>query len=322
MTVEGTGMTTLKDHLVQILESKQFEVEERDGYLYGQREDVSVVIMAASDLIADDIDDFIRNVKGFSGRKVVASLSRMDDLIQTRLQDRGIHYWGREEMEHEIGSLHLLSASAEDGNSLLDEVISDEMPQVPTEPSEQAVPVIIESTEARSEQIVKPTISLEDVKFIARHEVQGYRFDLELIPHYLFHYVLNIDEKQQRAGIVAVNAMTEHVETWRWGFELVDTIDAPSSKREPTIEEDRALEMAREVVSKEYRSYVETVRDYGHSEVIERTRSRDDAIVIEQKGLVYLPVWCVEGKGGALLINSSSGKIMSEHLHGPESRRG
>lgn len=315
-------MTTLKDHLIEILESKEFEVEEKDGYLYGRREDVSVVIMAASDLIGDDIDDFIRNVKGFSGRKVVASLSKMDDRIQSHLQERGVHYWGREEMEHEIGTLHLRSASDTEGESLLDDVISDETPQVPAEPSDQSVPIIVESTEERSEQIVKPTISLEDVKYIARHEVQGYRFDLELVPHYLFHYVLNMDGGHQRAGIVAVNALTEHVETWRWGFELVDSIDAPTSKREPAIEEDKALEMAREVVTREYRSYVETVHDYGHSEVIERSRPRDDAIVMEPKGLVYLPVWCVEGKRGALLINSASGKIISEHMHGPESMRG
>lgn len=315
-------MTTLKDHLLQILESKQFEVEERDGYLYGQREDVSVVVMAASDMIGDDIDDFIRNVRGFSGRKVVASLSKIDDRIQKHLQERGIHYWGREEMEHEIGTLHLRSVSDMAGDSLLDDVISDETPQALAEPPDQAVPIIVESVEERGEQIVKPTISLEDVKYIARHEVQGYRFDLELIPHFLFHYVLNIDEERQRAGIVAVNAMTEHVETWRWGFELVDSIDAPTSKREPAIEEEKALDMARETVSREYRSYVETVRDYGHAEVIERTGPRDDAIVIESKGLVYLPVWCVEGKGGAILINSASGKIISEHLHGPESMRG
>ncbi|UCE44948.1 MAG: hypothetical protein JSU93_06035 [Methanobacteriota archaeon] len=315
-------MTTLKDHLIQILQSRQFDVEERDGYLYGQRDDVSVVVLAASDLISDDIEDFIRNVKDFSGRKVVASLSRVDDRIHRHLQELGIHYWGREEMEHEIGTLHLSSVSDTVSDSLLDDVISDEAPQAPVEPTDQSIPIIVESTEERAEQIVKPTISLEDVKYIARHEVQGYRFDLELIPHFLFHYVLNIDEKQQRAGIVAINAMTEHVETWRWGFELVDSIDAPTSKREPAIEEEKALEMARDVISKEYRSYVETVRDYGHAEVIERGKPRDDAIIIESKGLVYLPVWCVEGKGGALLINSASGKIMSEHLHGPESMRG
>ena len=313
-------MPTLKDHLMQLLESKAFEVEERDGYLYGARADVSIVIMAASDLIRDDVDDFVRNVRDFPGRKIVASLAKVDDAVQKLLQDRGIHYWGREEIEHEIGSLHLKTVS--DEGSLLDEVISDEVPQIPSEPPEQAVPVIVESTEEKAEQIVKPTITLEDVKYLARHEVQGYKYDLELIPHYLFHYVLNIDDMRQRAGIVAVNAMTEHIETWRWGFELVDSIDTPSSKREPKMEQDRALEMARDVVAREYKSYVETVTDFGHSEIIERSRPRQDAMIVEPKGLVYLPVWFVEGKRGAMLVNSSSGKIISEHLHGPESRRG
>ncbi len=315
-------MVSLKDHLVQILEFGKFEVEERDGYLYGQRPDVSIVVMAASELIRDDVDDFIRNVSDFSGRKVVASLAKVDDQVQKHLQDRGIHYWGREEIEHEIGSLHLKTLSKDHGGSLLEEVISDEIPQVPSDPPEQAIPVIIESTGGMAEQIVKPAISLEDVKYIARHEIQGYKFDLQLIPHYLFHYVLNIDDKRQRAGIVAVNAMTEHVETWRWGFELVDSIDSPSSKREPKVDSERALDMARDVVAKEYRSYVETVTDFGHSEIIERSKPHKDAMVIESKGLVYLPVWCVEGKRGAMLVNSSSGKIISEHLHGPESRRG
>jgi hypothetical protein len=313
-------MPTLKDHLVQILESKDFKVEERDGYLFGVRADISIVIMAASDMIQEDVDDFVRNVRDFPGRKIVASLAKVDDRVQKRLQERGIHYWGREEIEHEVGSLHLNTVS--DEGSLLDEVISDEVPQVPSEPPEQAVPIIVESTEEKAEQIVKPTISLEDVKYLARHEIQGYKFDLELIPHYLFHYVLNIDEKRQRAGIVAVNAMTDHVETWRWGFELVDSIDIPSSKREPKMDPERALEMARDVVAREYKSYVETVTDFGHSEIIERSKPRHDAMIVEQKGLVYLPVWFVEGKRGAMLVNSSSGKIISEHLHGPESRRG
>jgi len=273
-------------------------------------------------MIQDDVDDFIRNVNDFSGRKVVASLAKVDDQVQKHLQDWGIHYWGREEIEHEIGSLHLKTLSKDHGGSLLDEVISDEIPQIPLDPPEQSIPVIVESTEEKTERIVKPVITLEDVKHIARHEIQGYKFDLELIPHFLFHYVLNIDDKRQRAGIVAVNALTEHIEVWRWGFELVDMIDSPSSKREPKVDPERALDMARDVIAKEYKSYVETVTDFGHSEIIERSKPHKDAMLIEEKGLVYLPVWCVEGKRGAMLVNSSSGKIISEHLHGPESRRG
>jgi hypothetical protein len=312
----------LKDHLIQILSSRDFKVDENEGYLYGRREDISVVVMAASDLLLDDVHDFITNVSDFPGRKVVASLGKIDDSVQSLLQKNGVHYWGREEIEHEIGSLQLETASEEKGKSLLDEVISDDIPQKPSEPSDQAIPFIVESAVERSERIVKPNFLLDEVKYIARHEVQGHRFDLELVPHYLFHYILNLDKGKQRAGIVAVNALTLQVDTWRWGFELVDTIDIPHSKREPKLDHDKAKELAHDVITKEYRAHVETVKDFGHSEIIERTKPSEDPILIEPKGLVYLPVWCIEGKGGAMIVNSSSGKIISEHLHSAESRQG
>ncbi len=315
-------MNTLKDHLTEILRSRDFEVAEKNGYLYGSREDVSVVVLVASDMLADDVQDFVRNVSDFQGRKIVASIGKLDEGVQTVLQKQGIYYWDREDVEHEIGSLQLRSLGSEAVKSLLDEVISDELPQRPAEPPEQSIPVIVESAVERSERIVKPNFSLEDVKYLARHEVQGYRYDLELVPHYLFHYVLNIEDGKQRAGIVAVNALTEQIETWRWGFELVDSIDIQHTRREPKVDQEKAGELAREAITKEYRSFTEQVKDFGHSEIIERKKPHKDPMVIEPKGLVYLPVWSVEGKGGAMIVNSSSGKIISEHLHGIEAKRG
>lgn len=282
---------------------------------------MSVVVMAASDMLANDVEDFVRNISGFHGRKIVASVGRLDEGVQSVLQKRGIHYWSREEIEHEIGSMQLRSLGDGTAKSLLDEVISDEMPQRPSEPPEQSIPVIVESATEKSERIVKPNFSLEDVKYLARHEVQGYRYELELVPHFLFHYVLNTEDGKQRAGIVAVNALTSQVETWRWGFELVDSIDVQCSKKEPKIDQEGASEIARETIAKEYRSFTELVKDFGHSEIIERKMPQEDAMVIEPKGLVYLPVWCVEGKGGAMIVNSSSGKIISEHLRDAEVRR-
>lgn len=319
-------MATLKDYMVQILKSRDFEVEEREGYVYGTRNDVSVVVMAASDMLVEDVQDFIKNVSGFSGRKVVASLGKIDESVQAYLQRNGVHYWGREEIEHEVGSLHLETVGGGKSRSLIDDVISDELPMRPVEPPEQSIPVIVESAEERTERIVRPNFLLEDVKYLARHEIQGYKFDLELVPHYLFHFILDVGDGKQKAGIAAVNALTSHVETWRWGFELVDSIDMPHSKREPKIDYEKAKQLAQDMVSKEYRSSVETVKDFGHSEIIERKKTDKDSVVIEPKGLVYLPVWCVEGKGGVMIVNSSSGKIISEHFHGtnstPESRLG
>ncbi len=311
-------LNTLKDYMTEVLRSRRFAVEEKEGYLYGTREDISVVILAAGDMLVDEVQDFVKNVAGFHGRKVVASLGGIDGAVHAYLQERGIHYWGREEIEHEIGNMQLASVERDNGKSLIDEVISDELPRRLAEPPEQAIPVIVESAKGESERIVKPNFLLEDVRYLSRHELQGHKFELELVPYYLFHYVLNLEGGRQKAGIAAVNALTSQVETWRWGFELVDEIDIPHSRREPKMDFEKAKELAQDLVSKEYKGQVETVRDYGHSEIIERQKPQKDSMVIEPKGLVYLPVWCVEGKGGAMIVNASSGKIIGEHLHGAD----
>lgn len=304
--------------MVQILRSRDFSIEERDGYIFGSREDISMVIMTASDMIAEDAEDFVKNTAGFPGRKVVASLAPIDESVQSYLQARGVHYWGREEIEHELGNMQLETTGNQKSRSLIDEIISDELPQRPTEPHDHAVPFIVENVNEQSERIVKPNFMLDDIKYLARHDIQGYKFELELVPHYLFHYVLNIGDGKQRAGIAAVNALTSHVETWRWGFELVDSIDLPHSKREPKIDFDKAKALAHDMVTKELKTHAETVKDFGHSEIIERKKTASPAMVMEPKGLVYLPVWCVEGTRGAMIINSSSGKVISEHIHASE----
>jgi len=302
--------------MVQILKSREFSVDEKEGYIFGKREDVSIVVMTASDMLLDDVQDFVKNVSGFPGRKIVVSLGKIDENVQSYLQSKGVHYWGREEIEHEVGNLQLSTVTNTNGKSLIDEVISDERPMRLAEPPEQSIPVIVESVEERAERIVKPNIMLEDVKYLARHDIEGYKYELELVPHYLFHFVLTDADGKQKAGIAAVNALTSHVETWRWGFELVDSIQLPHSKREPKIDYEVAKRIAQDMISKEYKSHTETVKDFGHSEIIERNSAKKDAITVEPKGLVYLPVWCVEGKTGAMIVNSSSGKIISEHVHG------
>jgi hypothetical protein len=312
----------LKDYLTRILTSREFLVEEQEGYLYGRRDDTSIVVMIGGDMLLEEVQDFVRNMRQFPGRKVVASLGKPDEAAQEFLQKHGVHYWGREELEHEIGNLHLETLTDGRGHSLVDEVVSDDVPQRLSEPPEQSIPIIVESAVAKAEQIVKPNFLLEDVKHLARHDIQGYKYELELVPHYLFHFVMGLSGGRQRAGIVAVNALTEQAETWRWGFELVESIDLPHFRREPKVDHERAKAVAQEVIAREHRAHVETVRDFGHAEIIERAGPKKDTVLIEPKGLVYLPVWCVEGRGGAMIVNSSSGKIITEHLHQNESRRG
>ncbi|HEX9907560.1 MAG TPA: hypothetical protein VGB78_03725 [Thermoplasmata archaeon] len=307
-------MAALKDNIFRILETKQFSIEERGGYIYCSRDDVSVVIMIATESSPGEVEDFVKEVSGFPGRKVVASVGRVDEKTLSLLQKNSIHFWGREEIEHELGSMQLDTPS-QTRRSLVDEVVQDELPQRLVEPHELSIPVIVESSVEKAERIVKPNFLLEEVKYLARHEVEGYKYDLELVPHYLFHFVITLGSGDQKAGIIAVNTLTRHAETWRWGFELVDGIDVPYSKREPKIDYEDARKIAQSVVDNEYKTHTEIVKDYGHAEIIESKRPGKDQVLIESKGLVYLPIWCVEGTRGAMIINSSTGKIISEHVH-------
>jgi len=180
ITVRG-HVSSLRDYMVQILKSRDFSVDERDGYIYGTRDDVSVVIMTAGDMLFDDVQDFVKNVGNFSGRKIVASLARRTTGFSPICRVKGCTTGAgrRSSTSRQPAAVHRRQLPR---RSLIDDVISDETPQRLSEPPEQAIPVIVESAEEHSERIVKPHFSLDEVKYLARHEIQGYKYELELVP--------------------------------------------------------------------------------------------------------------------------------------------
>ena len=42
---------------------------------------------------------------------------------------------------------------------------------------------------------------------------------------------------------------------------------------------------------------------------------RSEDIVLRGVGLYYLPIWCVEGVHGVMIINAGTGKIISEDYY-------
>jgi hypothetical protein len=62
---------------------------------------------------------------------------------------------------------------------------------------------------------------------------------------------------------------------------------------------------------------MEFVNDQEHVTVKERKKvapAREE-IQLTPLGLYYLPVWCVEGVHGVMLINAGTGKIVSEDYY-------
>jgi hypothetical protein len=42
---------------------------------------------------------------------------------------------------------------------------------------------------------------------------------------------------------------------------------------------------------------------------------KSDSIELEDMGIFYLPIWCIEGVKGVMILNASTGKIISEDYY-------
>lgn len=314
-------MVTLHDVVIQIFEAKGFEVVAQEGYLLAHRDDVSVAIALPGSLVPEQLDAFLKTTAGFSGRRVLASLTPLDPGLEEVLHRHRIFYWDREALEHEVGSLHLSKLVPPEEPGLVEQVVADDYPRLPSEPHVAApLPIIVESVKASKDQIIKPIIGVNEAREIARHTVNGVRFSLQLVPYYLFHYTLSLDRdgaQEERAGLVGVNGLTEACDVWAWGIELTGELEGAHARKEPRIELERAGELARARLVTLHSEEWAVERDYGHTLVTERKRAVPDeaSVRLEPKGLVLLPVWAVEGTYGALLINAATGKILSEEYY-------
>ncbi len=61
----------------------------------------------------------------------------------------------------------------------------------------------------------------------------------------------------------------------------------------------------------------ELIREEGHVTVTEKRKisPKQDEIILQDKGVFYQPIWCVEGVHGVLIINAGTGKIVSEDYY-------
>jgi hypothetical protein len=62
------------------------------------------------------------------------------------------------------------------------------------------------------------------------------------------------------------------------------------------------------------------VRESGPAVITERklVAPKRDEIVLEDLGLYYLPIWCVEGVRGVMVIDAGTGRTVSEDLYAQE----
>jgi hypothetical protein len=308
-------LTSLRAVISEILQSRDFQISDRDGFLAGKRKEVEVVFLLLVDRDDKAFSDFMDHFKEFKGKRVIATLLPLPDALLSKLDDRTF-VWDREAIEHEIGRVHIEKIVGEKDHGLMDEFGADDYPKMVTaEDLDKA------ADQDFGEKIVKPIVDVEDVKQIAAQTVAGFRHRLELVPHYVFSYKapLYIDDNKLgvETGLLAVNGLTHKVDSWPADLNIVFSLEMTHKRLEPLIDTEEARNLVMQEVVKRHTFERDIVKEENHVTMTEKktVSPKSDSIELTDMGVFYLPIWCIEGVKGVMILNASTGKIISEDYY-------
>jgi hypothetical protein len=276
-----------------------------------------------------DLIDVMNEMPQNLDKLILATTHELTEEVEEFAAKENILLWDRKKLEEEIGRA-VLSGFGKDSapQELLDTmdgepgVLDVSVPGV----SLEVEPVPVKSPpppeDEKGELIMKPRMTINEVSEISKKIVQGFRFDLELIPYYVFEYSCELCVEGQTApqsssGIIAVNGLTNSAESWDFPFETVMELETTHTKLEPKVDENKAFETARETSIALNTREIQTVDDRGAVTIYEKKKvsPKEGAIEIVRRGLIYLPVWCVEGSNGVMIINATTGKVVKEDIY-------
>jgi len=308
-------LTTLAHLVTEILQARDFEIAEVDGYLLATKGDSEVAFCLLSSLDKGTVDAFLARFKDRPGRKVVATLEAVPPSFVETL-DRSVMIWDREALEHEIGRTRIEKVMGDRDHGLVDELVAEDFPKIVS-------PELLEDIPEPSvgERIVRPVIGADDVKELSRQTVAGFRHRLELVPHYVYGYICPLYMGEEKVsverGTLSINGLTHKVESWSEKTDVVYALEVAHKRLEPSIGREDAQRLARRELMRVNSYDKENVREENHVTITEKRKvaPREEEIALEDRGTYYIPIWCVEGVHGIMIINAGTGKIVSEDYY-------
>lgn len=299
-------MTTLNAVLKEILESRGFLVDQAGSFVRGRRENIELHFFPYARHSPAAMEELIKTAPAVKGKVVLAALVSLAESTLAALPPEVV-VWDREAVEHEVGRTRIEKLVGEEDHGLIDDLYADDVPMLDDLPGM-----------GEEERIIPMRMSLQDVVELSSKTVGGFSHRLELVPHYLFSYQvpLYVGEGKigGREGTMAVNALTKDVQTWDQVPETVASLDLGHKRLEPVLEEEDASALVRSTVEREHTYERDMVRENGQVTMTERVtvHPRLDLGSVKPLGIYYVPIWCVEGTKGVMVLNASTGKVLSE----------
>ncbi len=147
------------------------------------------------------------------------------------------------------------------------------------------------------------------------------RCDLQYIPFHIFDYGVELEDEVgdvivRDNGTLAVNALTAQAQEWNLTHAYAEgpPTDTEADVLKPSIDAMAAYEQANRAVKDLHTRVVERVEERGTVTVFVKrhVKPRDGAIDIIPRGIVYMPVWCIEADQGVAIVNASTGRMVKE----------
>ncbi len=264
-----------------------------------------------------DYPSLASSLSARKGSLILAAVVEVPDDVRSDAERRGFAVWDRRTIEDEIGAAVVTHVEAEKGG--LFEMFA--VRSLKSVPAGSSLPVMVEDGEAQ-EQILKPVLSLEQVKEISAKTTGGYKFELELVPYYFYEYfcimkVSGIESPDKRSGIVAVNGLTGDAQPWKQMPEVVTDVGEPHVRLEPKMEQEASDASAMAKVVSLHTEEVERVTEKGHARIYDKFQVKPEPgdVTLKPLGLLFVPMWCVEGLHGVMVLNAVTAKVISEEYY-------
>jgi hypothetical protein len=290
---------TMKEMLKSILKREGFDLVDVGNWLVARKGNVRINMgfLTGGKIDLDEINEL-------EGKKVIVP---MDDLSYDETKD--VTVLDRKKLYEDF--TRVLFGEEDFTSSIFYQLIGAE---------DSWEDVKVERFGDHEEEIIKPVMTFDDVVELSKKTVGGFRYVLELVPHFIFQYSYELRGEEgslENSGLISVNALTKKCEIWRRNFETVSMLDHETKKIEPRLGEAEASELARMHAVDKSTMVVEDVTEKEHTVVIEKKRVGPEAneMSVKLEGLYYLPIWCVEGTNGVMIVNAAAGKIIEEDYY-------
>ncbi len=162
------------------------------------------------------------------------------------------------------------------------------------------------------ERILEMVIDFKEVSRLGEKLVKGFKYPLELVPHYFFSYSIDRGDSTEK-GKLYLNAVSGRPNFWENHFKSMHEMKRSHIKLEPNISREESGKRALKSIKNRYGQRKEKRWEEGGTTIVEKEYEKpaNEDIKFRRIGMIYVPMWAIEGTDGIVVINAARGKIES-----------